>query len=373
MKHIVIVGGSWAGVCTAHRILKQGAKTTTVPFKITLVSRDSHFYWSIASPRGLLPDEFSDDQLFRPIADGFAHYPADRFEFLLATATGIDIDGKQLEISHTTGATAKLDYDYLILGMGSRTKTDTPFKSRGSTEATKEAIHEYQERIQTAKSIVVVGAGPTGVEMAGELAFKYGQTKEVMLISSGPTVLEGRPDFVSRTALKQLQALKVDVRLNTKVKNPLHSPDGRHEVVLSADEKLVVDMVIPTYGVVPNSSFLPSQLLDDNGFVKTDAYFSVEGAEGVFALGDVSNVGPPQFLLLDPQSVHLAKNMVLTLSNKLPLPYKAPSRGVMGLQIGKKTATGHFGMFRLPSFVLTRVRKTLFVEKLSSMVDGSGL
>ncbi|PSE44091.1 FAD-dependent oxidoreductase, partial [Acinetobacter baumannii] len=47
---------------------------------------------------------------------------------------------------------------------------------------------------------MVVGAGPTGVETAGELAFEYGTSKKIILISGGPTVLENRPASVTKTA-----------------------------------------------------------------------------------------------------------------------------------------------------------------------------
>lgn len=182
MKHIVIVGGSFAGVSTAHRILKQSAKTATGPFKITLVSRDSHFYWNIAAPRGLLPEQIPDGKLFCPIAPGFSHYPAGQFEFVLGSATGLDVEAKQLEVDDCRRKT-KLDYDFLILGTGSNTKGDTPFKSLGSTESTEAALHEFQARVGNAKSIVVVGAGPTGVEVAGELGFQYGKSKQIILVS----------------------------------------------------------------------------------------------------------------------------------------------------------------------------------------------
>jgi apoptosis-inducing factor 2 len=183
MKHIVIVGGSFAGVSSAHRILKQSAKTATGPCKVTLVSRDSHFYWNIAAPRGLLPEQIPDDKLFQPIAAGFAHYPAGQFEFVLGTATGIDVEAKQLKISGPAAKETKLDYDFLILGTGSNTKGDTPFKSIGSTESTKNALHEFQARVKNAKTIVVVGAGPTGVEISGELGFEYGKGKQIILVS----------------------------------------------------------------------------------------------------------------------------------------------------------------------------------------------
>ena len=120
----------------------------------------------------------------------------------------------------------------------------------------------------------------------------------------------------------------MDVKLNTKVMDPVQLSDGRQEISLSGGSKLVVDMYIPTYGVQPNSAYVPAQFLDDRGFVKVDEYLHVKDAEGVYAIGDVSNADPPQFYFVDKQAGHIAKNMILTLSNKLPIPYKIATSGM---------------------------------------------
>ena len=185
MKNIVILGGSYAGISTAHRVLKQAAKAG--PFKITLVSPNTHFYWNMASPRGLVPGQLTDEELFQPIAAGFNKYPASRFEFILASAESLDVETKQVGICGSTGDQT-LDYDFLILATGSHTKGDIPFKGLGSTEATKDALHDFHGRVRKAKTIVVAGAGVTGVETAGELGFEYGQQKEIILV--GPKSLE---------------------------------------------------------------------------------------------------------------------------------------------------------------------------------------
>ncbi|KAI1864939.1 uncharacterized protein JN550_008485 [Neoarthrinium moseri] len=244
MKHTVIIGDGFAGVSAAHRFLKNVGKTTTVTYKLTLVSRDSHFYWNIAAPRGIIPGQIPHEQLFQPINAGFSKYGPNTFKFVLSTAT----------------------------------------VSRGIvsfTEATQQAVHEFQRRVKTARSIGIVGAGPTGVETAGELAF------------DGPTVLENRPAGVTSTALKQLEALHVDVRVSTKVKNPVSQPDGKFELILSSDDRILPDLYIPTFGVLPNSSFLPSQFPDAKGFIKVDKYFHIKGTGGAFAIGDVSDSEAP--------------------------------------------------------------------------------
>lgn len=180
MKHIVIVGGQYSGVGTAHRLLKKAPKTT--PYKVTLISRDSHFYWNLAAPRGVVPGQISDDEIFHPIAQGFTQY-GDKFEFVLGSATGFDAESQTIKVATADGAERQMSYDVLVLATGARTKSDeTPFKSIGSTEATKEALHKYQASIEKAKTIAVIGAGTTGVETTGELAAAYGSDKKIILV-----------------------------------------------------------------------------------------------------------------------------------------------------------------------------------------------
>jgi NADH dehydrogenase FAD-containing subunit len=179
MKHIVILGGSFAGISTAHRILKQAAKAGSS--KITMVSPNSDFYWTLASPRAIVPGQLKDDQIFQPIAEGFNQYPAGQFKFILGSAISLDVDAKSVGISTSTG-NETLQYDFLILATGSQTKGHTPFKGLASTAATKDALHELQGHVKKAKTIVIAGAGVTGCETAGELAFEYEGQKKIILV-----------------------------------------------------------------------------------------------------------------------------------------------------------------------------------------------
>lgn len=178
MKTVVILGGSYGGISTAHRIFKQ-AKIN--PVKIILVSPNTHHYWNIAGPRALVPGQISDDKIFQSIAPGFKQYPADRFEFVLGSAESLDVETKKVTVAGPTGQKV-LDYDILILATGSSTKGDVPLKGRGSTEATKDAIHVFQQKVKQAKDIYIAGAGPTGVELAGEIAFEYKGQKNITLV-----------------------------------------------------------------------------------------------------------------------------------------------------------------------------------------------
>ena len=183
MKNIVIIGGSYAGIHTAHRIFKESKNSGR--FKITLIAPNTHHYWNLASPRAVVPGQLTDEELFRPIAPGFSRYPKEQFEFILATAEGVDFTARKISIRGAFGVKI-IDYEFLILATGSSMPSNLPFKLLGSTEETKTALHDLQAGISKAKTIVVAGGGVSGVEIAGELGEAYGQQKEIILVRSQP-------------------------------------------------------------------------------------------------------------------------------------------------------------------------------------------
>ncbi|TVY81370.1 Oxidoreductase ptaL [Lachnellula suecica] len=403
MKTVVILGGSYGGVSTAHRILKQAAKVSS-PVKIILVSPNTHLYWNIAATRALLPGQIADEKIFQAIAPGFKQYPADRFEFIIGSAEGVDVATKKVTVSGATG-NSELSYDILILATGSNAKEDIPLKGKGSTEATKESLHVFQNKVKQAKTIYVVGAGPTGVEVAGELGFEYGKTKKITLvimqrllehIASGAQILEGTPASVTKTATKQLLGLNVTIKASTKVSGSAKMPDGRTELTLSSGEKVVTDLYLPTVGLVPNSSYLPSSLVNSFGFVQVDEFLKVKGAKDVWAVGgEITHILPTpdsgtfreicsvlkhasapseeaQYVNTEKQSIHVAKNIGLVLKGAQPVKYKVDEKDMLAVPVGRKAGTGHMGSMKLPSFMVNMVKgKTLFMDKLSPLVSGS--
>jgi NADH dehydrogenase FAD-containing subunit len=256
----------------------------------------------------LVPGQIPDEKIFQAIAPGFKQYPSDRFEFINASAESLNVETKKVTITGPTGQQA-LSYDILILATGSNTKEDAPFKGNGTTEATKDALHVFQNKVKQAQNIYIAGAGATGVETAGEIAFEHGKQKKITLvrelqqpyslsfianpntqIASGAHVLEGTPASVTKVATKQLSNLNVTIKTSTKVMGSAKMPDGRTELTLSGGEKVIADLYIPTMGVIPNSAYVPGTFVNNSGFVKVDEFLRVKGATDVWALGDVSQI-----------------------------------------------------------------------------------
>jgi NADH dehydrogenase FAD-containing subunit len=115
----------------------------------------------------------------------------------------------------------------------------------------------------------------------------------------------------------------VDVKVESKIISSTEVQGGQQELTLSNGKKLLADLYLPMFGVIPNSSYVPTKFLDADGFVKVDEYFQVKGTENVWAIGDISDLEATQFANVASQAAHFAKNITLKLSNKTPLPYKA--------------------------------------------------
>ncbi len=178
-RTVVVLGASYTGLKIAHHLLK-----TTLPvvkdLKVILVSPMSHAYFNLAAPRAIIPDQIPDAKVLAPIEPAFSKYPSSSYEFVLGTATGVDPANKKVDIDTASGLRT-MAYDTLVVTTGSNTGS-MPWKASGSHEEFLQLLHGTQEKVKKAKSIVVGGAGVTGVETAGELGFEYGTTKEITLV-----------------------------------------------------------------------------------------------------------------------------------------------------------------------------------------------
>lgn len=121
-------------------------------------------------------------QLFSSIPEGFTKY-GKAVKFIEGTATALEPTTKTVTIE-SAGGSKKIVYDTLVIATGGRTiDSFVPWKSAATGyKATKENLHKTQKLVEAAESIVIGGAGPTGVETAGELGFEYGKTKKITLV-----------------------------------------------------------------------------------------------------------------------------------------------------------------------------------------------
>lgn len=383
---IVVIGGSFAGLHIAHSVLRD------VPdAKVTLVNPSSSFFWNIAAPRIVAkPTAFRPNEYLLPIKDAFASYRPDAFEFIPGIATAIETSAKTVSVKPNEGEAKTLSYDYLVIASGSTTSatngsltgTSIPFKQSNHDDMA-QLIEAAQGHIAGAKEIVIGGAGPIGVELAGELAEAVEQSGNagkvsITIVSATERVLPMLKTSASSAARKQLEHKKVKVLTSKRVVG-VETPaeEGSKWVVnLEGGDKLSADLYIPTTGVTPNNSFIPAQLLDQDGWVTVGKDMRVKSADGsklpIFAAGDITNNSMRLSFKATEQAQVAAANLKADIVGGTA--YKSYEQGdsiMMVVPVGEAGGTGQIFGFVPFSFMVKMIKgKHYFIDKAPGAVAG---
>ena len=300
LPQVVIIGGGFAGLAAARRL-------RNVPCEVTIVDRHNHhvfqpLLYQVATA-GLSPGDIASP--IRWILRKQA-----RLRVLLANVERIDTGAKQLWLDQGE----RLGYDYLIVAAGSthsyfghdewstvapglKTLDDALAIRRrlllSFEEAEREPNPVYQRRLLT---FVIIGGGPTGVEMAGalgEIARHVLRTEfdnvdpaiaRIFLIEAGPSILPAFPEPLRESARIALLRLGITVRLGKAVTKV------EPEAVWIGDERIDAHTIVWAAGVAAASiSRDLGPNLDRAGRVIVDADLSVPGHPGVFVAGDLAS------------------------------------------------------------------------------------
>ncbi|KAF5007451.1 hypothetical protein FDECE_6213 [Fusarium decemcellulare] len=374
VKTIVVLGGSLGGMAVTHRLLKY-TRPHEEDLKVILVSKNSHFYWNLASVRAIIPGVVKDDQILAPIEPGLAQYPAGSVEFIVGTASAVDPAARTVRIDPDptnpgAGPSTIITYDHLVLATGANAADPAfPWKASGSHKELLTSLHRTAAQVEKAKHIVIAGAGATGVELAGEIRFAFPSTT-VVLISADDHVVAG--DQIASCVESELRRLGVEIRAAVRAKDTTDLPDGKTQVTLSDGETIETDLYLPTMGLRPNTDFLPRDWLNEHGYVEVDDQMRVKAADGVWAVGDVVSKPRAAFLITDAQAAGVAKNLDLVLKGKPAQPVSGPLTDAFLCSTGRSRGAGRLGRVPVPSLAVWAVKgRTLGMERTQKYVNGS--
>ncbi|KAL8668343.1 MAG: hypothetical protein Q9168_007030, partial [Polycauliona sp. 1 TL-2023] len=303
IHNIVVIGASYAGLGTAHYLLRhtipsleKASSSTSNPttYKLTLISSTTHFYHKVGAPRFLASaDLIPLSKAFLPIADGFESYPSSTFNLIIGEAHSLDDTTKTISIKKTYDSTSQppdsVNYDTLVLATGA-SSTSPLWSIPGSHETTISALQGTQSALPNAKTVLIAGGGPAGVETAGEIASLYPNISVTLLSGSDRVLTRLRP-ALSAAAQSQLEALGVKVEHGVRVKSATSAEGekGITEVVMDDGSAKTVDIYIDATGIQPNTTFLPPSWLTPRNYVVTQDTTSLRGpVSGVYAIGDVA-------------------------------------------------------------------------------------
>ena len=367
-KRIVIVGAGFGGM-TAVKALKHADAN------VTLIDRTNH-------------------HLFQPLLYQVATAslsPADiatasrallrrqkNVTVILGSVIGVDAEGGLVKVMNTPD----VPFDYLVLANGAaysffgkeRLAAHAPvLKSLADALAIRERLlgafewaesHADQQDISRMLTFVVVGGGPTGVELAGTIAelsrstlardFRHidPASARIILFEAGPRLLSTFPERLSDYTRRTLEKLGVEVRTETSV----DEIDG--EGLAAGTERIETTNILWCAGTAarPAAEWLGVEAAR-NGAVKVGDNCSVPGHRNIFALGDVSSLdrgdGKPLAGLAPvakQQGAYVGRLLMARIAGKSdPAPFRYRNFGTMAV-IGRSRAVADFGWCQLTGF-----------------------
>lgn len=396
-KHrVIIVGGGFAGLYAAMDLDKTLGHHKDL--EILLIDRNNYFLFP-----PLLPSAATGTVESRQVTFPFRRIlETTNIVFHMANVEKID---PARQVVHTT-ATAdskisqELSYDYLVLCPGSTTQTfGTPgvkehamfMRELADAMAVRDRVIGFFEQAATLSSreakeelmrFVIVGAGPTGIEVATELhdliyhvlLNRYPEVDasliDIVLVQSGDQILPGWDPTVVSLAQRQLGTLRIRLVLNARVASV-----GADTVVIKTgaeNQQLRSRTCIWCAGVQPSPLLKNSGLaLDRSGRATIDDDLRATGQERVLVLGDsaylvdpkTKRALPPLGQVAFQQGPHAAKNLVRLLKGQPTTPFKYFDFGAL-VSVGEHYAAVRLVGVTLSGFIGWLVWRALYLMKL---------
>ncbi|MFC7439716.1 NAD(P)/FAD-dependent oxidoreductase [Laceyella putida] len=370
---IVILGAGYGGLMTAKGLAKELKSNEA---EITLVNQNSYHYVTT--------------ELHKPAA-GTSHHDharlsipsvinTKRIHFIQDRVTAIKLEEKEVQLENNEA----LKYDYLVIGLGSAPET---FGIKGLLEnaffirniASVRTIREHMEymfsRYANEKkeeliTIVVGGAGFTGIEYVGELVDRMPELcrdydiplekVRIINVEAAPTVLPGFDKELVDYAVKYLESKGVEFLISTPIEEC--TEDG---VILKGGQEIKAATVVWTGGVRGNKLVEESGIETMRGRVKVDETLRAPGFDNVFVIGDSSLVFnederpyPPTAQISTQQGQYLGKNLAALLRGEEMKPFKYMPKGTVA-SLGRKEAIGVVGNKKLKGGAAAFMKKVI--------------
>jgi NADH dehydrogenase FAD-containing subunit len=360
---VVIVGGGYGGV--------NAAKSLDDVADVTLVDASEVFVHNVAAWRALVEPVWL-EQIFMPYDRLLTH---GRFLHDRAVA----VDGRRV----TLASDKVLEPDYLILATGSSypfpAKTDAP-----DAETAKTLFRGAHEELLRADRVLLVGAGPTGLELAGEIKAFF-PDKHVTIVDIGADILSGPFDQSLRDDLRrQLDEIGVELKLGSPLRElPDTAPATFGEIAIAteAGDKLTADIWFRCFGLTPESGYLTGSLAetrDKKGYLRVDGHLQVIGHDRVFAIGDITDADRNTAGGATYQGQLVAGNLRTLITGEGELGTWQPLPPVIVVPLGPEKGAswipGEDGVAKLAGPDVTSAVKgsAMLVGNYSSLFDGPG-
>ncbi len=398
-KRVVIIGGGLGGMYAAVKLRK-------APVDITLIDKTNHQLYQ-AMLYQVAVGMLSPGQVAPSLRSMLRHQPNARV--MLGTVTHIHPISREVVLARPDGPEEVIRYDTLIFAPGVRTDYfghDAYARSVATLKTIDDAVwlrsrilssleiaelEDDPHEVEKWTTFAIVGAGPTGVEVAGAIAqltrsvvhhdfrkFDPARTR-IVLIDAAPHVLGPFAPKLRDAALKALREQGVEVLLETRVTDvssgslKLLREDGTTQMLEARTILWAAGM--RSTAVADDLVTSTGALTDRYGRIHVDDHCRIPGHPEIFVIGDAANQGDLPMVAQPAmqEGKHVGKTILAELGlGKDPGPFKYFNKGTMA-QIGRGNAVADaFGVVKLSGFpgsVLWAVLHAWYVEGLFAKVE----
>ena len=265
-----------------------------------------------------------------------------------------------------------LEPDFLVLATGSSypfpAKTEEPYIASARAR-----VRAANEALLAADRALIVGAGPSGLELAGEIKAFF-PDKHVTIADVSEDILTGPYDQALRDELRrQLHAMGVELRLGSALRDLPSPPPATLAPIQIATEdghQIVADIWFRAFGVRPHSEYLSGGSRDERGYVRVDARLRVVGETRVFALGDVSDADRDMAGIAGAQAGVVAANIraLITATGELSTYETFPP--LIAIPLGPEGGAGLLGDGVAGAAAIADIKgRDMFVDRYAALFD----
>ncbi len=325
MKKVVIIGGGFAGSLIAKALEKN--------FRVDLIDNKDYFEFTPGILRTIVEPSH-----VRKIQVLHSHYLT-RANVIRSCVK--EVSKKQVILENGK----KIKFDYLIIATGS--SYSSPIKDNVILASRANILRDYYEKLCKSKSILLIGGGLVGVELAAEISEKY-KDKEICIVHSGKNLIERNNPKVMAYANKYLEKRGVKLIFNERVVR-----SSKKRVITDKGREIKADLIFACTGIKPNSKILEknfSNRLDEKGFVMVDKNLRIKEESNIFAVGDVNSINEEKTAQNAEMQAKLVYQNILRLENNQEFSEYNTKERVIVVSLGK-----YNGVFEYKKFVFTGI------------------
>jgi len=339
-KPIVIVGSGFGGMNAALHFKKNNPE-----FSVLVIDSKSQFEF-----KPLLYEVFSDEIKSWEVNPSFESiYSNTGITFLRNQVNLIDFNKNFLILQDNL----KVEFEYLILSTGSSpndfsikgVKKYCSFFSTNEDQLNLKKLLDKKISVGQTKKIFIIGAGPTGVELACKVSDLYESKFQINIVEKTSEILNNSKVFNKEEAEKTLEKKNINLMRNCSVIE-INDEEILLSNKLNKQIKFPYCEVIWTAGIKPNLPKFDKEIQRINNKILINDNLQLKEFPNIFAIGDISKVETNNYFPVTAQvamqqGIHVACNLKLLINNEKLLPFKFNDNGeMMSLGIGEASVCG---------------------------------